>query len=57
MLDLKNLNKMFTENGVVLVKNFVSEKQLNLVKSAIHFTQKNPSPFSSKIQNKKNCVY
>jgi len=54
MLDLKNLNKMFTENGVVLVKNFVSEKQLNLVKSAIHFTQKNPSPFSSKIQNKKN---
>jgi ectoine hydroxylase-related dioxygenase (phytanoyl-CoA dioxygenase family) len=52
MMNLIKLNQIFTNDGVVLVKNFVSKKQLELVKSAINFSQKYPSPFSSKINNK-----
>lgn len=43
------LNDIYQRNGAVLVKNFVNEEELELVRLAIDFCRKNPSPFSSKI--------
>lgn len=43
--------KEYKDNGVVLVKNFLTEEELDLVKKAIQYSNDNPSPFSSKIGN------
>ena len=52
------LNFLYNRDGAVLVKDFLTNKDLELTKSAINFCIKNPSPFSSKITNgKKNSVF
>tara|TARA_B100001063_G_C16708996_1_gene526934 strand:+ start:62 stop:874 length:813 start_codon:yes stop_codon:yes gene_type:complete len=53
-MNLKSLNEFYKKNGAVLVKNFLNTENLELVKSAISFCEEKPSPFSSKISNKKN---
>ena len=53
-MNLSNLNNYYLKNGAVLVKNFLNNDNLELVKSAINFCQEKPGPFSSKISDKKN---
>ena len=45
------IKKNYLDNGVALIKNFCTKKDLDIVKSAIQFTIDNPSPFSKKINN------
>lgn len=51
--EIDNLSRDFTDCGVVLLKGFCKNNRLNLVKSAIEFAEKNPSPFGKKIKNEK----
>ena len=48
-MDFIRLNKLYRDNGAVLVKEFLNKEQTSLIKSAIQFCVSKPSPFSSKI--------
>ena len=57
-MNFNELNLNYNRDGVVLVRNFLLDNDLDLVTSAIDFSLKNPSPYSSKITNKKkNSVF
>jgi ectoine hydroxylase-related dioxygenase (phytanoyl-CoA dioxygenase family) len=57
-MNFDELNLNYNRDGVVLVRNFLPDNDLELVTSAIDFSLKNPSPYSSKITNKKtNSVF
>ena len=49
--DINLIKKNYLDNGVALIKNFCTKKDLDIVKRAIQFTIDNPSPFSKKINN------
>ena len=56
-LNYKILNSLYEKDGAVLIKNFVVGEDLNNVKEAIEFCLNNPSPFSSKIDNKASTFF
>jgi hypothetical protein len=47
------LCEKYFSDGVILVKNFVTENLLELVNKAIQYSEKYPSPFSAKNLNNK----
>lgn len=56
-MNIEESNSFYKKNGAVLVKNFVTGKNLELVRSAIDFAKNNPSPFSSKIKSKNESSF
>ena len=53
-MDFIRLNKLYKDNGAVLVREFLNKEQTSLIKSAIQFCVSKPSPFSSKIAKDTN---
>lgn len=51
------LYEKYSSDGVVLVKNFVTENLLELVNKAIQYCEKYPSPFSTKNLNDKSSFF